>query len=771
MRVSRREKGGNVLIVHYYQPNHPTVNVSVTIDKSYRGYFQAPYCPSISGCRSIVKFENGDLINYEESRSILFQLFQNGKDIWLDYALFAPASIPNQDLLKSAPIDLSDDFLTKCASQNFYIEAKKSPFCDDSVFSLSTKYNNGAKPCDCNPDGSSNLDCKQIGGQCSCKENVIGRQCSRCRAGYYGFPDCKKCDCPSGNCNDRTGECICPQNVEEDDCTKCIPGTFGFHPHLGCDYCDCKLEGTINGNTTCNPESGQCDCKPNISGIHCESCKPGYWNYPDCQQCNCNLDGTIDSVCDVNGNCLCKKHLSDPNCEQCAQGTYNLDARNPLGCTKCFCFGLSDRCTQSPYFFKVVKNMNQADWTVNKKSGVTIETLEGRDGFRLRVDAQTIDKPNEPIYWIAPADYLGRKIYSYGGSLRYSIMYRSSDAESALKATVKPDLILNGQNQTLIHLSLKRPTSGEKFENSVDLLESQFVDVSNGLPATREQLMIILNNLNELRIRASDVASFEEAELYNVELDLGAHPYDEEADKNRPALSVERCACPQNHYGLSCESCLPGFYKVKGYGNSFSCVPCNCNDRAESCDEETGECIGCKYNTAGKHCESCKTGYYPIPYGNNQLECRLCPCPGPSDMNIFANNCSFDINANKVYYCNCLPGYTGQYCERCAPGYYGDPMIPGGKCLPCNCNNNIDMRDHGACDQRTGACLKCLHNTTGISCERCQDWHFGDPIVLKNCQPCKCDRCGSETCDAVTGDCKCKTNVKGFTCTGCAVRT
>lgn len=35
--------------------------------------------------------------------------------------------------------------------------------------------------------------------------------------------------------------------------------------------------------------------------------------------------------------------------------------------------------------------------------------------------------------------------------------------------------------------------------------------------------------------------------------------------------------------------------------------------------------------------------------------------------------------------------------HRCAPGYYGDPLIPRGSCRPCNCAGNGN-----SCDPRTG---------------------------------------------------------------------
>ena len=48
--------------------------------------------------------------------------------------------------------------------------------------------------------------CQPFGGQCECKPNVIGRSCERCEPGFFGFPDCKECKCPStATCNEDTG--------------------------------------------------------------------------------------------------------------------------------------------------------------------------------------------------------------------------------------------------------------------------------------------------------------------------------------------------------------------------------------------------------------------------------------------------------------------------------------------------------------------------------------------------------------------------------------
>lgn len=67
-----------------------------------------------------------------------------------------------------------------------------SPFCRDAASSLSLFYNNGARPCGCHEMGATGPTCEPFGGQCLCRAHVIGRDCSRCATGYWGFPSCRR---------------------------------------------------------------------------------------------------------------------------------------------------------------------------------------------------------------------------------------------------------------------------------------------------------------------------------------------------------------------------------------------------------------------------------------------------------------------------------------------------------------------------------------------------------------------------------------------------
>ena len=68
--------------------------------------------------------------------------------------------------------------------------------------------------------------------RCQCKEGYAPPRCDKCLEGFYGFPDCKPCNC--------------------------------FYPGK-------------SHSKVCNVTNGQCDCKDGSSGRQCSPCSPGYY--------------------------------------------------------------------------------------------------------------------------------------------------------------------------------------------------------------------------------------------------------------------------------------------------------------------------------------------------------------------------------------------------------------------------------------------------------------------------------------------------------------
>lgn len=130
----------------------------------------------------MIKLQNS-LGSVERTISMFWQMLQVGL---LELILLRQFSIKSL-------IEGENFFVIQTSANNAFI----SGFCKDAAFKLTMDYNNGALECECDFYGSESFECEEFGGQCPCRRNVIGRKCNRCKTGFFGFPDCKPCDCPS----------------------------------------------------------------------------------------------------------------------------------------------------------------------------------------------------------------------------------------------------------------------------------------------------------------------------------------------------------------------------------------------------------------------------------------------------------------------------------------------------------------------------------------------------------------------------------------------
>uniref|UniRef100_A0A8C7U775 Laminin subunit alpha-4 n=1 Tax=Oncorhynchus mykiss TaxID=8022 RepID=A0A8C7U775_ONCMY len=205
--------------------------------------------------------------------------------------------------------------------------------------------------------------------------------------------------------------------------------------------------------------------------------------------------------------------------------------------------------------------------------------------------------------------------------------------------------------------------------------------------------------------------------------------------------------------------------KLYFLSNQKKCLPCNCKGHSETCEDITGVCTSCQDHTTGNFCEICEDGYMPDVANHGRHSCQPCACPLSSPSNNFAEHCDRSSN---ILRCNCQEGYAGHYCERCAPGFYGNPMVIGDSCKSCDCNGNSDPNHiFNECHNVTGFCQNCWGDTAGANCERCAPGFYGDAISAKNCRVCECSKCGTASCDDRTGTCHCKPGVTGQLCDQC----
>lgn len=79
----------------------------------------------------------------------------------------------------------------------------------------------------------------------------------------------------------------------------------------GCQQCGCDPVGSLNN--TCDILTGQCYCKPGITGLHCDKCLPYHYGffYDGCKPCECDNIGSKSLQCDNNGQCHVSTEISN----------------------------------------------------------------------------------------------------------------------------------------------------------------------------------------------------------------------------------------------------------------------------------------------------------------------------------------------------------------------------------------------------------------------------------------------------------------------------
>ncbi|XP_078449871.1 laminin subunit alpha-5-like isoform X2 [Lampetra planeri] len=776
--IVRVEKSGrHVFLLHYFQPRQPSVHTKAALDAStwsWHGSFNATFCPHAYGCRGVVAFESQLGVDLREGQEVSITLTNpSGEALWLAYVLAVPESLFTPSVLREEPVDRSRDFVTLCGANGFSMRGDSVPeFCRAAASSLSALADDdGARRCGCDAAGSLPGPCRPLGGQCPCRPGVVGRSCDRCAAAHHGFPECRPCQCGGRLCDERTGECVCPPRTVRPDCTACQRLTFGFHPLAGCRPCECEDQGLAKAG--CDRETGQCRCKPNVGGQRCEHCLPGFFGYPECRPCDCDAAGVSGAGCDaVTGQCLCKENVQGRRCDVCRVGTFDLGAENPKGCTACFCFGVTGECTSSKLRRETIANMS--GWRLLMGSGggeeesVQVKHDETARKAEAALSKRHMDAELEP-YWAAPQAYLGDQLSSYGGELSYRV--RASGGQDGHRTPPgdhqQPDLILRGSHMSLVHRAERQPVVGETFHGSVRLLEDGFQHGASGRPASREELAMVLQDLQALLLRGRTRPGPSRLTLSHVVMETAS------ANASGPlARGVERCLCPASYRGGSCQECARGHYRDSRGSFLGRCLPCDCNGHSDECQDETGICIHCDHNTRGDHCELCREGCLPRDVQGDEptSQCFPCPCPMTIRSNHFAIGC---VQKPEGLECLCREGYEGKNCERCAPGYFGNPMVIGSECKACQCNGNAADDSGspgvpgGSCDPVTGQCRQCRPHTAGPRCQDCEQGYYGDAVFAKNCTACRCDKCGMKGCDGRSGKCICKRGVMGHSCSTC----
>ncbi|KAK7907204.1 hypothetical protein WMY93_015816 [Mugilogobius chulae] len=551
-----------------------------------------------------------------------------------------------------------------------------------------------ATTCQCHTNGSVSEVCNQETGQCQCRDNVMGRQCDECLPNCWWDPDteeCVACQCsPHGSVSQRCdveGRCICRpgyvgrrcdlkrqgyerretrrpvERVPVDAAQQRWPSltrTGGcprgaYKPSEG--ECGCNALGSVTQQ--CNVNTGCCMCRDNYRGEKCNECQIGYRDFPQCIQCQCNAAGSDRETCDLErgvcgcadrtGKCSCKANVIGDHCDQCKVDTFGLSVHNPLGCSKCYCYGLTHSCTEAPGLIRMWLTLRQEQTVlplVDKSN--TLETRTGVSFQHPEILAHSdlvSSALSEPYYWKLPEQFRGSMITAYGGQLKYAVYYEARDETGP--SSYEPQVIIKGgPNHNMI---MMRHTPGLQ----IGQLTRHHIDMTEECAA------------GFYRLRSGSSAPAPASRVPTaagmgscVQCQCSGH-----SSTCDPDTSI--CQdCQDNTEGDRCERCAPGFYGVvRGFADD--CKPCACpllnpqNNFSPTCVAEGFDdyrCTACPEGYEGKHCERCATGYHGNPRQPGGL-CEECKCsewgsvPGPCD----------PVTGQ----CRCRGGSSGRACDQC----------------------------------------------------------------------------------------------------------
>ncbi|NXW55402.1 LAMC3 protein, partial [Eurystomus gularis] len=642
-----------------------------------------------------------------------------------------------------------------------------------SDFSVGGRCKCNGHASECAPDEAGRL-------SCVCQHNTAGTDCERCQPFYQDRPWARGTaeaanECLPCNCSGRSDECFydrelyrrtghgghcrnCRDNTAGPHCERCRQNHYRWEPWAACQPCHCHPAGSLQPQ--CD-NSGTCLCKANVTGWKCERCKDGYHSLSEggCRPCTCDPAGSV-GICDPNtGHCTCKERVEGHLCNRCQPGWFNLQPHNPTGCISCFCYGHSTACTEAEGYevTHVHSDFSQGleGWAATAP-GTADLPLHWADG---EIFAEWDGE--EPVDFLAPEKFLQNQRLSYRQLLSLLLGVEGNWMGMETRVPLlRVQLVLEGEGMEIIMSSSKsQPQHGKQAvtfrlheaEEGVEPLLSAF------------SFQRLLSNLTALRLRVSPSPVQGRLSLSEVQL-MSAHP-----GPGARASWVEECTCPLGYAGQFCQSCAPGFKREIPFGGPFvSCVPCACNQHGD-CHPVTGRCR-CLHNTEGPSCERCSPGFYGNPFVGRSDDCKPCPCPGHSP-------CTEVPGSGELVCTHCPPSQRGKRCELCDDGFFGDPLGQRGPvrpCIPCQCHGNVDLNAVGNCDPVSGRCLRCLYNTTGEHCERCLLGFYGDalsPDPAGKCAPCDCNPDGSvlglESCDPGTGQCPCLPHVTGRACGHC----
>ncbi|XP_071295642.1 laminin subunit beta-1-like isoform X1 [Agelaius tricolor] len=589
------------------------------------------------------------------------------------------------------------------------------------------------------------------GGVCdACQHNTMGRHCHLCKPFYYRHPRsdirsptaCAPCDCdPAGSldggaCDGHTdvalgmiaGQCRCKENVAGPHCDRCRHGAYGLSHSdpQGCQPCRCDPRGTVAGSSPCDPISGDCYCKRFVAGRSCSQCVPEFWGLSydlgGCRPCACDFGGAYNNRCSMeDGACPCRPHIMGRQCDQvqpgffCAPLDYYTYEAEQAT-------GHGHSHPQLPGAIRVEVAQDCLEYDTREPVGRKGRSRHQHSPLRAPQppvpSRRSRQQPPKPDVEEVVRDSAGRMVTWTGlGFAR---------VRDGAGLTFRVDNVPYAMDYEL--LLRYEPESAEDWEAVVSV-SSRVLPTSprcgNLLPS--EQMYRQSLPHSQRYVLLSRPFCFEPSTPYEV------------------TMRLQRAGVTQRHPGafilidslvlLPRVSELPGFHGAEAAARQEELERYQClevfrmappHPLAEACARLVCS-VSALMHGGALPCQC-------DPQGSRSSECQV-----------------------QGGQCECKPHVIGRRCDHCAPGSFG--FGPLG-CSPCTCSPEGSVSQ--LCDKVSGQC-RCQPGTVGRQCDQCQPGHWGFPA----CRPCQCNG-HAEECDPRTGTClHCRDHTSGRHCERC----
>ncbi|XP_037552180.1 laminin subunit beta-4 [Nematolebias whitei] len=686
------------------------------------------------------------------------------------------------------------------------VEGQRCDRCRQGFFGLRHENPTGCQECECHSLGSVGS-CDPLTGSCECEPLASGPLCDQCVAGFWGLGNsvfrCSPCDCDIGGalnnmCSSEVGQCHCLPNMIGRRCSDPAPGYF--LPPLIFFLYEAELAAPLLRGISSSPPPPP---SPPSSSLVDPALLPPCEQYFRSQGFDFQLS---------NGKVILIRKTRHIRHRSLTNNGIPLDPGHTLQIIPQLRFAGQSETSTGLGFVKVTdgegliftvdnlpssikyklviryKPQSLSDWlaavhfiTLSSGDGGCSDNLTRRKTLILPGKSR-LSILDSGICLNAGGHYLVKIIFhKQPGSDSLHILI---DSMGLIQSTESVQDFCSQKKVDSFHLfrciGLTASPGSQKSTQKIceGLIKNLSAQIHNGAIACR------CNAIGSLGPACSKLGGFCECKPNVIgrccdscaPLTFGLGPEGCKRCECDPQGSVSemcdqqsgQCACQPHAMGQRCDRCQPGFWGFP------LCQPCECNNLSEMCDGETGECQNCRDHATGPNCDRCENGYYGSPV--TRKSCQPCLCPDVlSSGRYFATSCQHDTQSLRVK-CYCQEGHTGARCDRCRPGYYGDLTLPGAHCKLCPCNNNIDPEDDEACNSLTGECLHCLYNTMGPQCHHCKPGYYGNALQ-QDCKECSCDLRGTKPtlcplegpcfCSPKTGQCPCRTRVRGDLCDEC----